>query len=460
MRVINDEGNICLNFFFITVGLTIPFSLSNGHLHVTLQSMRQGGQYRRIAVNTLFQLASKVFSVALGLANVGLLTRYLGTEKYGWFTLVFTYVSFFTTLADVGYNQTIVREYSQDKNHNSNHYATLFNFKLILIACSIILALVALPFFPYDPALKMAIIIGVAAVSVSNLGSYGTSILQSQLRLDMVSILDLFTKGVTIALIILCVKLKLDFYAIVGTICVGNIIGLVVEYFLVKDWIVVKFQLDTAVIKRIAKISIPVGITAILSLLYFKIDTMMLSVMRTPTEVGIYSLAYKILDNALMVWALFMASVFPLLSKYYGSQDIGKYRDLVKKTLYILFLSSVGIIVLGNMFSPVIMRVLGGSHFFSSMEPFSVLLWSVPFLFLNNIFYNVILSFGKTKFLILPLVISLAFSVGLNLYAIPLYGYMGASYVTLAVEIMTTVIYTCLFFVYFKREASYLYSAP
>lgn len=418
--------------------------------------MGLANQYKRIAVNTIFQVCSKVLSLAFSLISLGVLTRYLGTEKYGWFTLIFTYVSFFTTFADVGYNQTIVREFSRNKDGSKNLYATLFNFKLILIFSSVILAIISLPLFPYELPLKIAILIGIVATSLSNLGSYGTSILQSQLRLDLVAILDLFIKTITVALIILCVLIKLNFYFIIGTVLAGNLIGLIVEYFFIKDWIAFAWFLDKEVIKKIMKISIPVGITAIFSLLYFKIDTIMLSIIRTPAEVGIYGLAYKVLDNILLFWALIMSSIFPLLSKYHGNLDLIKYRELLKKTLFVMTILSFIIIFIGYNFTSLIMRALGGSKFFSSMIPFKILLISVPFLFFDSVCYNVILSFGKTKYLILPLVASFFLSVLINIYAIPRFGYIGASITTVITEIFISITYIVIFIRYFKKEFLYL----
>jgi O-antigen/teichoic acid export membrane protein len=204
------------------------------------------------------------------------------------------------------------------------------------------------------------------------------------------------------------------------------------------------------------KISLPVGITAFLSILYFKVDTMMLSLMRSPTDVGIYGLAYKVLENILLLWSLYMANVFPLLSRFHSKGQVDNYRNLVSKTLILLVTLSVVVIVTGTTFSYLIMRILGGSKFFSSMAPFKILLFAVPFLFLNNIFYNIIVSFGKTKYLIQPLVISLIVNFLLNLYAIPRYGYIGASYITVATEMITSITYVIILFTKFKSEASYL----
>ena len=414
--------------------------------------MASGLPYRKIIYNTFTQFGSKGFSVLLSLVSVGLLTRYLNTDKYGWYTLVFTYISFFTVLSDVGLNQTIVREFAQNEEQSQKAYATLLNLKLILIVVSVVLSAIGLLFFPYPSMLKIAILIGILAVSVSNLSSYGTSILQAQLKLDFVAYLDILTKVATVIAIAIVVATKQNFYWIVGSVLIGNIVGIVPTLFLVKDQLVFKFLFDKVLVSKIIKISLPVGITAFLSILYFKVDTMMLSVMRSPQDVGIYGLAYKVIDNCLLLWSLYMANVFPLLSKYHGKGQSHNYRDLLTKTLIVLVLLSGGIIFIGNTFSFLIMRILGGSKFFASMAPFKILLFAIPLMFLNNIFFNVILSFGKTKYLIQPLLVSLVVNFLLNLYVIPKYGYIGTSYTTVITEICTTLLYIVMVTRYFKEE--------
>ncbi len=410
----------------------------------------------RILINTITQILSKVFAVGLSIISVALLARYLGAEKYGWFTLVFTYVSFFTTLADVGYNQTIVRELSLDIKRSRDAYATFFNIKILLIVISIIAAFIGLGFTPYESDLKIAIIIGIAALTISNLSSYGTSILQSRLRLDLVSLLDLFTKSVTVVCIYFFIRYDLGFYSIIYAVLIGNVAGMIVEYFFVQDWIVLSLHFDKKIASNILKISLPVGLTAILTMLYFKIDTLMLSMIRSPVEVGIYALAYKVLDNIIMLWGLIMASIFPLLSKYHGNADHNSYRRLVKNALLIAIGLSCFMILIGNTSAPLIMRILGGSKFYSSIEPFKILLYAVPFLFINNIFFNIILSFGKTNYLIIPLLSSLVLTILLNAFIIPLYGYIGASYVTILTELITSSVYMYILFSRFKAQKVYL----
>lgn len=408
---------------------------------------------KRIWVNTFAQIGSKFFSILLSLLTVSLLTRHLGTEGYGNFVLVFTYLSFFAVLSDVGFNQIIVREFSSKKN-SAVAKASFLNFKIILNALSILLPLFALAIFPYSDFVKIAILIGALATGAGNMVSYGSSILQSQLRLDLLALLELLIKVVSVALIYWFTRIQGELYSMIGAILIGNSLGLCISYLLVRKQINFRFYLDLSLVKRLLKLGFPVGMSSFLALLYFKVDTLLLSIIRSPEEVGIYSLSYKILENVLMLWGLYMASIYPLWVRYFSKNDHLAYKNLLKSALIVLGIFSVVVIFVGQIFTPLIMSTLGGNEFFLSEAPFKILLWTVPFLFLNNIFYNMALSFGKTKYLIYPLLLSLVISILLNLYAIPKYGYIGASVTTVITEIFISLSYIFIFWRYFEIETS------
>ena len=57
---------------------------------------------RRVASNTAVQLAGKAAVLALGAVSIAVLTRYLGPDDYGRYTLALMYMQLFAVLADVG----------------------------------------------------------------------------------------------------------------------------------------------------------------------------------------------------------------------------------------------------------------------------------------------------------------------------------------------------------------------
>ena len=55
---------------------------------------------RRVASNTALQLAGKGALLAMGAVSIAVLTRYLGPERYGQYTLALMYMQLFAVLAD------------------------------------------------------------------------------------------------------------------------------------------------------------------------------------------------------------------------------------------------------------------------------------------------------------------------------------------------------------------------
>ncbi|MCL4417931.1 MAG: oligosaccharide flippase family protein, partial [Actinobacteria bacterium] len=331
--------------------------------------MNKKSLFYKIGFNTIIQFGGKATSVLLGFITVALLTRYLGTAGYGNFTLVFAYMSFFGVFADFGLQLAIVRELSQKSISAEKIYGTYFWIKAILVILSTIVSIIALFFFPYSETLKIGILIGALAVGVGGLNGYGTAIFQSKIRLDLVTYIDILGRLVSVIFIAIFIYAKLNFYYIVSTILVGNLVGLLATIYLLKKDIKFNFKYDRNLAKKIIKWSLPIGLTSFFSLAYFKIDTIMLSMMKGSTDVGIYSLSYKILENILMLWGLYMASVYPALSAFLISRNKQNFNKIFKSTISIALTSSSFIIIIGFIFSTLIIKIFSGDEFNQSVLP-------------------------------------------------------------------------------------------
>ena len=83
---------------------------------------------RLVASNTAVQVAGKAVTLAIGLASIAIITRYLGPEDYGKYTLALTYMQLFAVLADVGLFTIVVREISRDPSRPSGSWVTRSRF--------------------------------------------------------------------------------------------------------------------------------------------------------------------------------------------------------------------------------------------------------------------------------------------------------------------------------------------
>jgi len=401
--------------------------------------------FYRIGFNTFIQILGKGISIILGFISVGLLTRYLGQEGFGNFTLVFAYLSLFGILADFGLQLTMVRELAKKESLPKKIYGTYFWLKVFLVIISTLLAIICLLFFPYSRFLKIGIIVASMGVAVGVLNTYGAVIFQANLRLDLVTAVDVLTKIITTIFIVLFVLLKSSFYSILVTILIGNLAGTILIIFLIKKLITFNLVFNLNLAKKLIIQSFPVGFISVLALFYFKIDTLILSIFRGANEVGIYGLAYKIIENLLVLWGFYIATLYPLLSNLLSKRKTIEAVELWRKSLLISLGFSATIIVIGYIFAPLVIQILGGREFGGSVIALRILLFSLPLFFVNNLFYHTFLAKNETRWPLLAISSSLIFNLILNLIFIPKWGYIAAAFNTLITEGYILVCYFLLF---------------
>lgn len=392
--------------------------------------------FKKIGFNLGVQSIGKVISVLLGLFTIILITRYLGTSGYGIFVLSFAYVSFISVISDLGLQLAMVRDLSQ-KDHNTDTYGTFLLLKIFLIGLGSFIGVVALYFFPYSSSEKVAICIAIVAVAISGLTNYGTAIFQSRIRLDLVTYIDVLSKLVSVLLIILFASKDLNIYYMVFAVLLGNLVGLCITFFNLRDKFSVKFKPKKVI--SVAKASIPIGVMSLIGLLYFKVDTILLSLLKSTEEVGIYNLSFKVLENFLVLWGFYMAIIFPMLSKHSGKKNSKKVLQLLDHSILISIILSTFIIVIVYVFAPYIVYILGGRTFTQSITVLRILIFSIPFLFLNSLFSDLCIAVRSTKFIFIGIGSSVVINIILNLIFIPTQGAVGAAYVTVASAAILTV---------------------
>ncbi len=395
---------------------------------------------KQIFINTSSQIVAKTATVVLGFFTIGLLTRYLGVAQYGIYNLVFAYLASFGIFSDFGLQLSLVKYFSGGKT-TDEFKSAYFALKLILTILSIFLAIILLALFPYSPTIKMAIIVGSLAVGVGYMNGYGAAVLQSKMKLDTAALLEVINRIVTVVAIVAFVWFKWNIYAIISSILIGNIITLAINIYITPEYFRLKHLPPLILPITIIKSSFLIGITSLLAMLYFKIDTMMLSVMKTTTDVGIYSLSYKLFENIIMLWAFYMASIYPLMSGYIHKSDQKNLKLLLKTSAIVLVVFSLVTLAVGYIAAPLAINILGGKGFTESILPFRILLFAIPLVFLNNIFYFLLLSFSRVKWILWVLLISLGFNFIVNLYAIPRFNYIGTSVSTVITEALTAIGY-------------------
>ena len=91
-------------------------------------------------------------------------------------------------------------------------------------------------------------------------------------------------------------------------------VNTLMNYFYARKIVKFWFYWDFAYIKHIFKISLPYGVALFLSVVYFKMDIMLLSIMEWETiadrNISLYSLPMKIVEVIMVIWWFYMKKLY------------------------------------------------------------------------------------------------------------------------------------------------------
>lgn len=183
----------------------------------------------------------------------------------------------------------------------------------------------------------------------------------------------------------------------------------------------------------------PLGLTAIITFAYFKLDTIILSLLQPAAHVGIYNVAYKIMENLIFFPAMLVGLILPLLSRAHHV-DSTQFREIAEKTAKV-FIAIVLPIVIGTLFlAPEIVAVVSGGGFEDSADVLRVLIFSLAGIFFGHYFNMLILVGNAQKKLLKALTAVAIINVSLNLILIREFSYFGAAISSAVTEMLVVIL--------------------
>jgi len=374
----------------------------------------------------VFSATAKMAGTVLALVGIGFITRYLGVGGFGDYSTVLAFFFFFGALADLGLYAISTREISRPGSNEEEILGNVFSIRIISSLLIVIVALSFAFFLPYPMAVKIGIIIAAFSYVFSSGYSVLIGLFQKRLAMDKVAIGELIGKIFQVAAIIAAVKLNMGFLAIMLTLLLNMIVSFLIVFLWSRRYIKFRPALDFSVWKKFLKESYPVGISAIIVFAYFKLDTILLSILKTSADVGTYNAAYKVLENISFFPAMFVGLVMPIMSRYIFHER-KKFELVADKTFKVFLVLTVPLFIGTVFLAGGIIRLIGGAGFVDSVPVLRLLAAAMVFIFFGNFFTNVIIAGSLQKKLMGILLFCAIFNVSLNLILIPRFSYIGAA---------------------------------
>jgi O-antigen/teichoic acid export membrane protein len=388
---------------------------------------------QRVATNTIFQLAGKAAVLAIAAASIVVLTRYLGPSDYGRYALALSFMQLFGVLADAGVTTIVVRELSREPRRGDELMANALTLRLLLALATIALAGLVSLLLPYEPDVRAAILLAGIPLLFGALNSAITALLQAELRMGRAAVADVIGRLAAFGAVLLVVALDLGFHAAIGAAGVGAAVTLLTTWTLVRPLARVRMAAAPEVWRPLLRASLPVGLALALNEAYVRADTVIISIYRDFDEVGLYSLAYRILELSTLLGAAFLTSIFPVMAR--RARD-GRLRESVQVAWDVFLIAGAALAACGAVLAPEVVRVAGGDDFAGAADPLRVLLAAGAVAFVNGVIGYALIAVDRQRRALWLNATGLGVNVALNLVLVPPYGIVAAAVVTLFSELL------------------------
>ncbi len=395
---------------------------------------------RRIAYNVVFNSVLKVVStVFIALLSMRLITGYLGQEGFGEYATVLAFFAFFGAIGDLGLATVTTREISRREEEETSILGKIAALRLIASILIILVSPVILFFLHYRSEVKFGIFIAAVALLFAQFSTLLHSLYQKRLRMDRVAMVEFLGKCLQLGLVYFVVRFDLGFTALVGVLLMNMCFNAGLVFLISRSIVKFSLRFDIDFWRIFLKDALPLGAMAIITFLYFKMDTILLSFLRPAAEVGIYNVAYKVMENLVFFPAMLAGLILPVLSRAHRS-DEKKFKEIAHKTAKV-FLILVLPLVLGMIFlAPDIIRIVSGGGFEASADVLRILAFSLAGIFFGH-YFNMLILVGNFQRKLMFLLIGVAvINITLNLVLIEVFTYRGAAVASAFTELLVVIV--------------------
>ncbi len=389
---------------------------------------------KRIAHNTIIQTGGKFISIFLGVLALGMMTRYLGPELFGQYTIVVAFLQFFAILSDMGLQLITVRMISEPDADEEKILSNILTLRIIVSVIILALAPLVALLFPYPPIIKIAISIFIISFFLTSLIQVLTGLFQKKLQIIKVTIGEVIGRIFLILSIYLAAYFNLGLLGIMSAGIIANIINFGYLLKATRKLIHIKLAFDFNIWKKTLQKSWPIAISIAFNLIYLKTDTIILSLYHPQIDVGIYGASFRFLEILIMIPTMFMGLILPLLSNYWAQKNIIEFKKMLQMAFNIIIMMIIPMIV-GTLFlAKPIMILVAGKDFAIAAPVLKIIVLASAIVFIGTLYGHTIVAIEKQRKMIWAYGITAVLSLTAYFIAIPKFSYFGAAWATVFAE--------------------------
>lgn len=395
--------------------------------------------------NTLAASAGGFVMKLLNFLFMLYVVRTLGEVGLGRYATVVAFVGLFSVFFELGLSQYVERDIARDPRRTAELFWNLLLLRLGLAMLGIVVVTSLALLFDYDRSLTFGIFLFTLTFLFAAVLVPLTTILKANERFDLSTVLLLLNQILTMATGIILLWMGLGYFALLLTGFVAMPVQILLTLWTVRrhDLGTLPWNIHPGGWSKFILASLPFGLTSLALTFNFNVDTVILGLFHSDGQVGFYNAAYRLIFNGVSVVGGFLAVMTPSLAREFV-RDSERVQRWVATSLHWMMLFSIPAATGLALLAPRIIVLLYGADYAESAPALAILAWDIPLLLLNAFFGNVTAAVGLERPAARIYLGSAGLNLALNLAFIPSFGIIAASWVTVATDVISAVIFVIL----------------
>jgi O-antigen/teichoic acid export membrane protein len=437
---------------------------------------------RRVVGNIVISL----FGQAITWISTILLTvaygRFLGDTKLGEFFFAITFVSLIGFPIEFGFNQQLTRDAAEQPEEASRKLLNTLALKILLWTFLYGLLIGLLWLLGYSPDKRLLIAICGITLLFTSITNTFASVHSAFERTYFSTFGSIFERVLDATAGIILLKMGAGVEVMALVLMVGALVDAIWQGVWCFHKIGLRLRLEFKLMLALFKSSIPFLVYGVLGVIYYRIDTVMLSLItNNDTVVGWYGAAYRLFDTLLFLPSLVISAImYPIFSKLavntekqlkepvlsqiktqqgseepaeilaseqselaakFSHKDEKPLKLAIEKTMNFVLFCAIPIATFLGLAAPQIIGFLyHSSGFTHSIPTLQALAPGLVFLYANSVLGAVLLSTHNERKVTLMALIALVFNVTSNAILIPHLAQIGTALVTSLTELVLLII--------------------
>jgi O-antigen/teichoic acid export membrane protein len=399
---------------------------------------------QRIAKNTGVLLSSQITSYILGFFYVMYTVRYLGAEGFGILSFALAFTGILGVFADLGLSTLTVREVARDKSLTGKYLGNIAVIKVILVVITYGLIALTINLLGYPELTIKVVYLMALSVVFNSFTSMFYSIFQAYEKMEYRSLGQILNSVLLLLGTLIAVNQGFSVAWFAFVYFFVSFLILVYTFFVcIWKFITPKIEINLRFWKPTVKEALPFFLSAVVDIIAFRIDIVMLSMMKGDRVAGWYSAAYRLMEVLLFIPAAFAGSIYPVLSNsYVSSQNFLKLA--YKKSFHYLFIIGIPIAIGTTLLADKIILFIYKGDFVYSIITLQILIWTIPIIFLTYMSGTILASINRQIIALKINFLCMILNIVINLILIPRYSLVGASIATVITSLLALIL--CYYF--------------